>query len=69
MLAQANKHEAIVEKIVNEFRMESKEARQAEAERSKVSAELARSGHAGINSLVTVVNELRTEIRNIHKDK
>lgn len=64
MKEKDQKHEEVVNKIVDEFRNDNKEQRLAEAERIKISAELARSGHAGINLLVQSINKLEMAMTN-----
>jgi hypothetical protein len=63
------RHSASMNALVNEFRAESKEQRSAEAERMKISTELARSGHAGIHQITSAVNELRTAIRDMSESR
>lgn len=53
---------AVIEKMIQEFREEAKEQREAEAERAKVSAELARSGHAAMTAVIRAVDDLRATI-------
>lgn len=63
MVKQCDKHEAIVGKIVEEFRQESREQRAAEHERAKTSAELARSGHSAMSNVVAAIGKLETTIQ------
>jgi len=65
MTKQCDKHEAIVGRILQEFREESKDQRASEHERAKISAELARNGQLALSNVVNAINKLETTIHTI----
>jgi ABC-type nickel/cobalt efflux system permease component RcnA len=60
-------HKQTVERIVEQFREESREMRAAEAQRSARSVELAVSGHEALKGVTVVVSELREAVASFAK--
>lgn len=61
---QIKTHAATVEKLVNEFRTETKEQRNEYMRRSEVSVDLARQGHKAIDQMSSAIHDLTRTLEN-----
>lgn len=57
------KHSVLTDRLLAEFRAETREQRAVSEKRAETSAELARSGHLAVNQITQAVGELRVAIQ------
>lgn len=63
IMRMEDRQSEVINRILNEFREETKEQRVADRDRAKVSNELARSGHAVVFEVTKAIDSLKVAIQ------